>query len=118
MTEHEGNYGALLEEALEEAVAIKEGRAEPARTSRVPLSARTAEVEPPPDYTPTRIKEVRRGLLMSQAVFANMLNVSGSTVAAWEQGERTPRGATLRLLELAERDPEVLAASVRVRETA
>jgi len=110
-------YGELLEQALEEAVAIKEGRAEPARVSRVPLSAKTAEVEPPPDFSPTRIRKVRRSLLMSQAVFADMLNVSGSTVAAWEQGDRHPTGATLRLLELAEQNPGPLAARVRRRKT-
>jgi len=43
-------------------------------------------------------------------VFADVLNVSKSTVAAWEQGHRTPTGPTLRLLELAESEPEVLAA--------
>lgn len=111
-------YGELLEQALEEAVEIKEGRAQAARVTRVPLSAKTAEVDPPPEYSPTRIKEVRRSLLMSQSVFADMLNVSGSTVAAWEQGDRHPKGATLRLLELAEREPSALASSVRVRETA
>lgn len=110
-------YGELLEQALEEAVEIKEGRTTAPRVTRVPLSARTAEVEPPPEYSPSRIKEVRRSLLMSQSVFADMLNVSGSTVAAWEQGERHPQGATLRLLELAERDPGALASRVRVRET-
>lgn len=111
-------YGELLEQAVEEAVEIKEGRARAARVTRVPLSAKTAEVDPPPEYSPTRIKEIRRSLLMSQSVFADMLNVSGSTVAAWEQGDRHPKGATLRLLELAERDPSALVSRVRVRETA
>lgn len=114
MSEKGQSVGELLTAALEEAVAIKEGRKEPVRTSRVPISAATAEVSPPPSYSPSRIRQVRRSLMVSQAVFAEMLNVSKNTVAAWEQGAREPKGATLRLLELAERDPEVLAARVKV----
>jgi len=108
------DFGDLLTAALEEAVKLKEGRAKPARVSRVPISAGSAEVERPPNYTPARIREIRRALLLSQAVFAEVLNVSTNTVAAWEQGQRQPRGPTLRLLELAERDPEVLASRVRI----
>lgn len=109
MPGEEKTYGELLPEALAEAVEITEGRAEPSRTSRRRLTARTVEVRKPPSFTPTRIRRVRDSLLMSQAVFAGVLNVSKSTVAAWEQGERTPTGATLRLLELAESEPGILA---------
>jgi len=41
-----------------------------------------------------------------------MLNVSGSTVRAWEQGAREPEGPTLRLLEIAEKNPAVLVDAV------
>jgi putative transcriptional regulator len=49
---------------------------------------------------------------LSQAVFADALNVSRETVRAWEQGKREPGGATLRLLEVAERHPEVIMDAV------
>jgi putative transcriptional regulator len=49
---------------------------------------------------------------LSQAVFASALNVSRETVRAWEQGKRAPAGATLRPLEVAERNPEVLLDAV------
>jgi DNA-binding transcriptional regulator YiaG len=41
-----------------------------------------------------------------------MLNVSQSTVRAWEQGAREPEGATLRLLEVADKHPEVLVEAI------
>lgn len=117
MGKAKGNdLGEMLVAALEEAVEIKSGGAPPAHLSQVPISASTAEVEPPPDYSASRIRNVRRSMMVSQAIFAEMLNVSSSTVAAWEQGERHPRGATLRLLELAEHDPRVLASRVRLRQ--
>jgi putative transcriptional regulator len=37
---------------------------------------------------------------MSQAVFARVLNVSTKTVQSWEQGERKPSHAALRMLQL------------------
>lgn len=49
---------------------------------------------------------------MSQSVFADLLAVSGSTVAAWEQGDRSPGSSSRRLLELAETNPEVLMRSL------
>lgn len=78
-------------------------------------TAKEARVSPPPRYSPDRIRDVRRALKVSQPVFADMLNVSGSTVRAWEQGVREPDGPTLRLLEIAEKHPASLFASLRER---
>lgn len=108
----ERTFGDLLVGALEEAVAHSRGELRDVRTERVELTSRRAEVTPPPRYTAARIREIRRALGMSQPVFAGMLNVSGSTVRAWEQGAREPEGPSLRLLEVAERHPEVLSNSV------
>jgi putative transcriptional regulator len=69
-------------------------------------------VSPPPSYDAERVRRVRAGLNVSQPVFAGMLNVSNSTVQAWEQGVREPDGASLRLLEIAENHPGALLASV------
>jgi hypothetical protein len=41
-----------------------------------------------------------------------MLNVSASTVRAWEQGAREPDGPTRRLLQVAELHPEALTDAV------
>lgn len=109
------NFGELLIQGLEEAVAIEEGGAEPARLRRVDLTARKAHVAPPPRYGAKRIVGIRRQLQVSQPVFASMLNVSPGTVRAWEQGAREPEGPTRRLLELAEKHPEVIAEGLEVR---
>jgi predicted RNase H-like HicB family nuclease/DNA-binding XRE family transcriptional regulator len=72
---------------------------------------------PPPQFTALgnerrrdaeRVRRVRRKLAVSQRDFANLLNVSVGAVRAWEQGLRTPDGASARLLEIAEQHPEVL----------
>ena len=62
-----------------------------------------------------RIRRVRHRLNLSQREFADLLNVSLSTVRSWEQGTRTPDGASLKLLDIAGRAPEVLTAAVMER---
>ena len=59
---------------------------------------------PVKQYTSAQIKHIRTKNRVSQPVFAAFLNASPSTVRAWEQGEKHPRGATLRLLEIVERN--------------
>lgn len=116
----EPEFGELLIAALEEAVAFEEGRGS-ARVDRVEITARDAAVEPPPAFPADRIREVRKELGVSQPVFAQILNVSSSTVRAWEQGARAPEGPSLRLLQVAERNPDALLSNLsspRKRRTA
>ncbi len=54
-------------------------------------------------YTAGEIKKIRLRQHVSQPVFAAYLNVTKSTVAKWEQGDKKPRGSSLKLLELVER---------------
>jgi len=54
------------------------------------------------------IKNIRQLMQVSQAVFAKLLNVSISSIRQWEQGQRTPSGSTVILLELLERDSSLL----------
>ncbi|MBV9773600.1 MAG: helix-turn-helix domain-containing protein [Gemmatimonadetes bacterium] len=106
------DFGDQLIEALQEAVAYQRGELENARVDRVELTARTTRVVPPPRYDADRIRSIRRRLGVSQPVFAGLLNVSGGTVRAWEQGLRDPDGPSLRLLEVAESHPAALLAHV------
>jgi putative transcriptional regulator len=46
------------------------------------------------------IKKIRLHEKVSQAIFAKFLNTSVSTVRHWEQGDRHPRGTSLKLLNL------------------
>lgn len=102
------NFGDLLIKGLEEAVAVEGGRLKPARVSRRKITAREADIAPPPEYSPGDVRRVRSEIGVSQAVFASMLSVSKGTVSAWEQGEREPDGSNRRLLQVAEHHPDVL----------
>jgi putative transcriptional regulator len=70
------------------------------------VTVRRVDVLPPRTYGERDVQRVRERLGLSQAVFANLLGASVSTVRAWERGARKPSEMARRLLELAER-PEV-----------
>ena len=55
-----------------------------------------------------QIRSIRTRLDVSQEVFARMLNVPIVTEASWETRRRNPSGATLRLLQIAQKKPEAL----------
>jgi putative transcriptional regulator len=89
-----------LKDSLEEARQFTAGE----------LTLRTFAVPgPPPIYTADEIVRIRRSLRMSQSVFARVLNTSTKTVQSWEQGLRKPTQAAQRLLEVLEKQPEVIA---------
>jgi putative transcriptional regulator len=53
-----------------------------------------------PNYTPTKIKTLRKRYGISQAVLAAFINTSLSTVRQWEIGEKHPSGPSLKLLNI------------------
>lgn len=75
------------------------------------ISVRQAPAEPRP-RNKKDIIELRERLNFSQGMLARALNVSPSTVQAWEAGRRTPSDAALKLLAIAEKHPEALFDSV------
>ena len=101
------SFGDALIGALEEAVAYERGELPGTRVDRVEITARHARVPPPPAYSAEQIRAIRHELSVSQQVFADLLNASASAVRAWEQGAREPDGPTRRLLQVAERHPDV-----------
>ncbi|HEX9690595.1 MAG TPA: helix-turn-helix domain-containing protein [Gemmatimonadales bacterium] len=102
------SVGREIIEGLREAIAYERGELPDVRVTRVPLTARSARVRPAPRYRGARIARLRSRLKLSQPVFAQALNVSPETIRAWEQEKRVPDGAVLRLLQVAERHPEVI----------
>lgn len=63
-------------------------------------------LDAPPVYTPRRVAEVRtKKARMSQAVFADLLNVTVSAVQKWESvgSGKHPTGAAARLLQVIEK---------------
>ncbi len=109
------NFETLLLESAGQALAIARGEAKPARQTTRTRTAREARARPAAAYTAERVKRVRRKLKLSQPVFAEALNVSAATVRAWEQGARTPEGPSRRLLEVAERHPDVVLGTLTSR---
>lgn len=77
------------------------------------LTARDVVVSPADTPSAIDIAAMRLGMGLSQSVFAQALNVSTETVRGWEQGKRTPDGASLRLLELAARHPQWVFAMLK-----
>lgn len=75
------------------------------RTTKVALP------KPVESIRPEEVREIRRRIKVSQAVFARLLNVPVVTEASWETGRRHPSGAALRLLQIAKKEPEVLLAA-------
>lgn len=59
----------------------------------------------PRDYTPDEVKETRKLLGASQAVFAKLLGVKPRTIQSWEQG-LVPPAMACRLLDVINNDPE------------
>lgn len=77
--------------------------------SSIKLDLRSVELPARPKaMKPADIRSVRESLNASQALFARLLNVSSNAVESWEQGIREPRQATLKLLHIARRNPDVL----------
>lgn len=94
---------AELVGSLQEALAHAKGRLT-LKTTLVPR--RTTKM------TPAAIARIRRKLKASTPVFAAYLNVTPDTVRSWEKNRRVPSGPALRLLEIASRQPELLAGWV------
>lgn len=55
---------------------------------------------PVQEIGPDEIRKLREKNHLSQAVFANCLNVGKGLVSQWERGEKKPGGPSLKLLSL------------------
>lgn len=60
----------------------------------------------PTRYNPGLVKDTRKQLEASQAVFAQFLGVSVQTVRAWEQGVNRPSMMARRFMDEIRRDPD------------
>lgn len=84
-----------LSEAVEEMGAYLRGEIE-IEPSRIHFAG-----EPDP-------REIRARMGMTQEEFAAALCISVKTLRNWEQGRRDPSGPAMRLLQIAEKHPEIL----------
>ena len=106
------SLGELMIQGAQEALAHKRGELKTARATRSKVTVRRVVVTPPPDYDSIDVQRVREGLGLSQTVFASLLGASASTVRAWERGSRRPSDMARRLLELADRQPNVFEEDI------
>ncbi len=88
--------------SMREALAHSRGQLT-LKTTKIPRAVRK--------MSPASIARIRRTLKASTPVFAAYLNVTPDTVRSWEKNRRQPSGAALRLLQIAEKQPEILLAS-------
>jgi DNA-binding transcriptional regulator YiaG len=101
------SVGQLMIDGAREALSHKRGNLRGASVTRARVTVRGVAVVPPREYRERDIQRVRERLGLSQAVFADLLGASVSTVRAWERGAREPSEMARRLLELVERQPQV-----------
>ena len=57
------------------------------------------------NYTPQKVRQTRRRIHCSQAVFAEVMGVTPSAVRSWEQGSRPPSNTACRLMDAINRQP-------------
>lgn len=87
---------------MKEALAHAKGQLT-LKTVKVPAHAKA--------MSPAKIFRLRRTLKASTPVFAAYLNVTPDTVRSWERNRRKPSGAALRLLQIAEKRPDILVSA-------
>ena len=100
MSEHEkASFFDRLRKGLLEGIAHSKGE----------ITLVTTELPvPPPKPSPEDILSLRKKCRMSQAMFAAVVNVSVKTVQSWEQGLREPSDAALRMLQVLQREPNIV----------
>jgi putative transcriptional regulator len=91
-----------LIDSMREALAHAKGNLT-LKTTKVPAKTRS--------MSPAVIAQIRRKLKASTPVFAAYLNVTPDTVRGWEKNRRHPSGPALRLLQIAEKKPQLLLVS-------
>lgn len=72
------------------------------REMKAGTAARVTKIEP------NEIVLARHGTGLSQAQFAEALQISKRTLQEWEQGRRAPSGAAQALIRIARKHPEVV----------
>jgi predicted RNase H-like HicB family nuclease/DNA-binding XRE family transcriptional regulator len=108
-------HGETQEEAIAQGVEAVAAWLYYVRADGEPVPSPNYFYLEPKGISAENIRGIRNRLGVSQERFARALNVSVSSVRAWEQGLRQPDGPTVRLLELADRHPEILMETARSR---
>ncbi len=92
---------AMLASVHETALGMTEAAVMSKRTMKTLDEMCLTPVE---EMAPGEIRALRLRENASQAVFARYLNVTTGLVSQWERGEKHPRGPSLKLLKLVEKN--------------
>lgn len=65
-------------------------------------------------FAPNSVATARLNTGLTQAKFAQALQISARTLQEWEQGRRKPSGAAKALIEIAIRHPEVIREGLEI----
>ena len=95
-----------LEQGLREGIQFAKGEIT-LRTTVIPA--------PPAAIVAKEVIALRERSRMSQTVFARVLNVSTKTVQSWEQGQRKPSHAALRMLQIFRSKPQLVCEVAGVK---
>ena len=90
---------------------LKTGLEEGIRHAKGEITLKTTTLAMPdraPEVGAEEVAKLRLKNGKSQAVFAQVLNVSTKTVQSWEQGQRKRSQAALRLIKVFRRDPSMV----------
>lgn len=80
----------------------------PKKKGVVAKSNKYISIVAPVEMTKDQIRAMRLKMHLSVALFASVFNVSSKTVEAWESGVNSPSGASLRLMRMIEKNPDIL----------
>jgi putative transcriptional regulator len=79
-----------------------------ARQGKRTLRTHVVEYKPAPKVTPQELIRVRKGLKISQALFAAYLRTNVRTLENWEQGRAKPNAQAALLINLVKRYPDTV----------
>jgi putative transcriptional regulator len=94
----------IFTELMEGVSAIKRSR-----EGKITLRSHKVEVSPLPRVDSKVIRDTRRKLRCSRAVFARKLRINERTLENWEQGRAKPNPQAAALVLLVRRYPDTLA---------
>ena len=93
--------GNNIIEGLQEAVAYMDGSADKKAYRKTEYTPLTAPIT-------IDVKDIRKKLGLSQAVFSSAFGLSLHAVRNWEQGKRMPDPAARAYLKVISQDPELV----------
>lgn len=89
-----------IKDGLQEAIDFEQGKKK--------LRTKTVKILPAPSYSKEEVKQIRFSFGLTQSTFAALVGVSPKTVEAWESGRNKPSGSSGRLLQIFEKNPDII----------